>query len=450
MKPTNSFNSPWLEFERPTWESLRGNSECEIAIIGGGISGVATLYYLLTETDKRVALFEQDQIASGASGNNAGLACIHIERPIHDLAETFGLEITRQTFTELEQSWDEMLAILDKIGAKESLIPLPNVSLAMTSTNILKDHAKREKFNRAFGRTNWQYYIVDDPQIKQNIPVELAQYVKYLTKADILKILHSVDDEYIGIAVPIDQTKIARLNSAKFCYQIINYLTEHYADRFFIYENTGILSIEEHADAIHLIHAQGYIKAVDAVLCTNGYKNFDIRDQAGNKLATLQNHLIPREGYLAGFTDTERQTYAQAFFDDRDIYASSPYFYITHTDQFTIAGGPEFDQPDGVHADEIIAERAVTSKSTYKQFLQKTYNITDCEFSHYWYGIMGYTTSGLRWVGEAPEIKHLWYNLGCNGIGIVTAICAGKRMAALLQGEALPPSLFDIQSDHSL
>lgn len=109
MNITDTFNSPWLQFERPVWGSLNGNTECEIAIVGGGISGVATLYYLLTETSKNVVLIEKNHIASGASGNNAGLACIHIERPVHSLVEEFGLEKTRQSFLELEQSWDDML-----------------------------------------------------------------------------------------------------------------------------------------------------------------------------------------------------------------------------------------------------------------------------------------------------------------------------------------------------
>ena len=52
-------HSPWLDFDRPTWPSLSSDLRCEVAIVGAGISGVATLYYLLTSTQKNVVLFKK-------------------------------------------------------------------------------------------------------------------------------------------------------------------------------------------------------------------------------------------------------------------------------------------------------------------------------------------------------------------------------------------------------
>ena len=60
---------------------------------------------------------------------------------------------------------------------------------------------------------------------------------------------------------------------------------------------------------------------------------------------------------------------------------------------------------------------------------------------------MGYTHNGLRWVGEDPHHPHLWYNLGCNGIGILPAIAGAKRIARQMNGEDLGPALFDPPQD---
>ena len=35
------------------------------------------------------------------------------------------------------------------------------------------------------------------------------------------------------------------------------------------------------------------------------------------------------------------------------------------------------------------------------------------------------------------------YNLGCNGVGFLQAIFGGHRIARLIAGEQLPPSIFD-------
>lgn len=434
---TIAFDSPWLHFERASWPKLEGDIRCDIAIIGGGISGVTTLYYLLTETDKQVALFEQGKIASQATGNNAGLACIHIERPIQELVEEFGLEKTRQSFKEVDDSWELMLSILHAIDAPELLCPLPTLSLAMNSPEVLLGHIEREKYNRKFGRTKWHYYVADDVEIAGD-EVEIHR----IPKSELLQKLNIVDEDFIAVAVPQEALKIGRLNSAEFCHKVLKHLSTKYPNRFSLYEHTPISLIQETERAIELTHPLGKATTGDAILCTNGYKGFEIRAKNGATLTRLHSNLTPREGYMAAFSDIFSAPFAQAFFDDRAKYADSPYFYLSHCNNLTILGGPEFDQPDGIHSQEVIAGRAATSQKTYHQFLKNSYGINDCTFSHFWYGIMGYTANGIRMVYEEPEMKHLWYNLGCNGIGITTSIGAAKRLIGLLQGQELAPCLF--------
>ncbi len=37
-------------------------------------------------------------------------------------------------------------------------------------------------------------------------------------------------------------------------------------------------------------------------------------------------------------------------------------------------------------------------------------------FPYTWHGLMGYTKTGLRYIGQDSQTPHLWYNLGCNGV----------------------------------
>jgi len=53
-----------------------------------------------------------------------------------------------------------------------------------------------------------------------------------------------------------------------------------------------------------------------------------------------------------------------------------------------------------------------------------------------WNGLMGYTSDGLRMVGPDPEVEGLWYNLGCNGVGLLSSLVAGRKVARQL-GERL-------------
>ena len=60
-----------------------------------------------------------------------------------------------------------------------------------------------------------------------------------------------------------------------------------------------------------------------------------------------------------------------------------------------------------------------------------------------WHGLMGYTDGRVRVIGPHPRHPTLLYNLGCNGVGFLPSICGGERVARILSGEQLPPSIFD-------
>lgn len=71
-KPTTSFwlgqsrSSPYIGFN----SSARIPLEAEVVVIGGGLSGVATAYFLLTGPNppKSIVLVEARELASGATG----------------------------------------------------------------------------------------------------------------------------------------------------------------------------------------------------------------------------------------------------------------------------------------------------------------------------------------------------------------------------------------------
>jgi len=61
-----------------------------------------------------------------------------------------------------------------------------------------------------------------------------------------------------------------------------------------------------------------------------------------------------------------------------------------------------------------------------------------------WHGVMGYTKNLLRLIGRDPHARALYYNLGCNGVGLLPSIFGGHKVAKEIAGERFPPSIFDI------
>ncbi len=437
------FNSLWLQFYRPQWPSLKNDTQADIAIIGAGISGITTLYFLLTHTNKKIVLLEKNRVASGASGHNAGLASAVIEKPIKELIDTFGLEKTQQAYAEIDHGWELLVSSIQTTNAIDNFIPILDVKLGLTSLEVILHSLTQEVLQDQLGRGCWRYLVLDHADIKNNIPEKFHKYIEFVSPQQIQTTLNTIDSGYIAVAIRANPIKAARVNSAKLCHQLLAYLQQKFPDRLAIYENTEISQIDLYAEKNVLHFANGLISANDVILCTNGYTHFKIIDHATQKSVTkLYEAITAREGYMGAYLNKNPGSYVQAFFDDRHIYKNVPYFYLSQIDGTLIVGGPEYDLPKK-YTDDHIEQQANESLAVDQQLLQQAFGITLDAFDYFWHGIMGYTTSGLRWVGKNAEHPHLWYNLGCNGVGIVSAFSSAEKIARLMQGETLPSSLFD-------
>ncbi len=450
MHSAPTTQSPWLDFERQSWPSLKKDFQCEVAVVGAGISGVATLYFLLTTTEKYVALFDKSTVASGATGYNAGLAVSYIERPVSELVNEFGWELTKQAFSEMDDAWETLLTIQETIGGQVNLVPFSAATFGFDSIQAFNHFVEQEQIQAALGRANWRYWAQDDETIKEQILEPIKSYVEFVSPQQIIDTLKTVDRKYIAAAVRSTPIKGARINSAKLCYQILSYLQKHFAERFVVYEHTEIMQVELYPTESILHHPHGSIHAKDLILCTNGYTGINIIEGESLKPhGKLASGIIPKEGFMAASTDGALENYAAAFINTREMYADVPYWYLSHAplcnegkSRFMLIGGPEYDLPQSCPP-ELREQYAKAGMEVIKQFLSHTFDKEISRFDYFWSGVMGYTHNGLRWVGPDTHYPHLWYNLGCNGIGIVPAIGGAKRLAKQLQGADLGSSLFD-------
>jgi ribulose 1,5-bisphosphate synthetase/thiazole synthase len=58
-------------FEPRPFRSLSGDIEVDVAIIGGGITGISTAYNL-AKTGKKIAVLEAKKIGKGTTGSSTG------------------------------------------------------------------------------------------------------------------------------------------------------------------------------------------------------------------------------------------------------------------------------------------------------------------------------------------------------------------------------------------
>ncbi|MCC6643118.1 FAD-binding oxidoreductase [Candidatus Peregrinibacteria bacterium] len=108
-------DSPWLKQlnESRVITELNSDLETDVCVVGGGIAGASTAFFLMKNTKKKVILIEAGKIAHGATGHNAGQVIAHIERPFDDMVKEFGEKMVIKAYDQLYGAWDlldEMIA----------------------------------------------------------------------------------------------------------------------------------------------------------------------------------------------------------------------------------------------------------------------------------------------------------------------------------------------------
>lgn len=86
----------------PTRSSVApSNSDVDVAIVGGGFSGLWTAYYLLAaQPNLRVAIFEARNVGFGASGRNGGWCSGFLPLSVSELAKTYGRDAALLAYNE--------------------------------------------------------------------------------------------------------------------------------------------------------------------------------------------------------------------------------------------------------------------------------------------------------------------------------------------------------------
>lgn len=448
--------SPWihqLNHERRT-QALSMDLKTDVAVIGAGIAGVATTFYLLKHTDKRVALIEAYKLAHGATGHNAGQLVDEFERPFADIVKEFGLEMACRGQRDLKTAWELLEEIYTEAGANIFKSEFEGYT-AFSNLEKVLEYLEDGYLLRQGGFYFAPIMVWEDWPELSKIPEKYHKQILLVSREEIALKIESFDPQYIGVY----PQHMGVMNSALFCQEVVSYLSLKYPERFQLFEHTPIGKVVIHEDRAILDAEKHTVVCEKVVLCTNGFENFDILTHEGLAVNSRFHHNINgvvafMSGYLEPHTG---QPMANKYFQPKDIGLTDnpgdPYFYVTRRsyqseqegkNNLICVGGPDFSLEDRSQYDREQEFSEIAGKQI-GEFLHQAYDKKmDQDYHFLWHGLMGYTKNLLRMIGPDPEHSQLYYNLGCNGVGLIPSIYGGYKVARQIAGEKFEPSIFDI------
>lgn len=388
----------WLETSRRLPNpAVNGHQHVDVAIVGGGYTGLWTAYHLLTQDPSlAVAIVERDVVGYGASGRNGGFAMTLLDMGLHQLRANHGDENAKAAHEAVAQSVTEMG---DTIAQHDIDCEWRHGGLMVVATNrgqldrVEKDYEAAQ----TLGLEGFVQLSGDEAQQRVNSPT------------------------YIG---GMYETHCGVVHPAKLAHGLADTVTRLGAK---IFEGTDILSIVEHGNKIRLSTPEGGITAEQVVLATNAW---------ASETEWFRSKVVPLYTYVVMTEPLSDEQWASIGWDDHCGVEDKRNF--VHYYRRTIDGRIVWGGSDGViYYNGKIRPRLDRNRGV-QQHLHETFRrtfpqLSNVRFTHHWGGPVGITANFLPIFGTLLSGR-LHYGLGYNGHGVAPSHTGGKILRDRILG----------------
>jgi len=368
--------------------------EVEVAVVGGGIVGLSTAYWL-GRSGRRVAVLEAGGLACRASGRNAGFLMTGTPEPYAELTGSIGEAAARRLW-EISRENRELLRgeLLDTGRVDCGFLPEGSWIAAIAGTGQEEELRASATSLAALGF---------DLQWREAAEVRRASGSDRLGGA----IFQPRD----GGLQPVELCRgIARLSGAA------------------IRTGFAVRQMEPAGDRVRLVAEAGEVVAERVVLALNAY--------AGALLPHLAGEVRPVRGQMLALAPLAPTA-------GRDLpgvwYVNEGYEYLRQLgDGTVVVGGCRWA------AREVEVGTAETPTATVQGALERFLGDAFPRFAgrpvrQRWAGTMAFTSDGLPRIGEVPGLPNAIYAAGFNGHGMSLGFATGRYLARRAMGETTEP-----------
>jgi len=382
---------------------LRGDIKADVAIVGGGYTGLATAYYLAGAfPEKKIVVLEAARIGYGASGRNDGLVLplvVGAEGIIDDLIGQDRIDAARDVFDKTSAG----------IGLIHSLVEEHRIDCDWEPTNCLVGALSDSKIqlveekHRRYRALGLDSELLDSRQVREHL---------------------NISEYKAAVTVPVG----AMLNPAKLARGMIPLLQARGVD---IYEDSPVAEISSGA-SVSVSTPKGSVAAQTLVLAPNAYTS---------RLGFFKRRVIPIHTYnIATEPLSDKQVDALNWRGRRpicDVRNFFDLFRLTTDNRIIHSGGNGFYHfGDGLGEDENHPDYKRLERNLHARIPA----LEGLRVTHRWCGHVGLTLDMMPTVGVTGAAKNIYYGLGYSGHGVPVAFLAGKLICDLYSGRPIDPA----------
>lgn len=370
---------------------------CDIAIIGGGYTGLSAAYHLARDHGADVRVLDAGKPGWGASGRNGGFCGPGATKMDRDeMVRRHGIEAVK-AFGQMHR---EAVGLVEQILEQEDI----DADKAGDRGEICFAH----KANRVQG--------LRDEAVS---PSEIYPFEHTFLSRDECRAFGIDGPEVHGgllMKGPFG------LHPLKYCQGLGQAAVRHGA---VLHDNARVEGWRRDGEMHVLSTPKGEVRAGKVIVGTNGYTSEDLHPGLqGRLLPTLTNILVTRP-----LTDEEKAaqgwTATEIAFDTRKLLH---YVRLLPDGRFLFGGRGGWDaSPEGV---------AKRREIMIQQFRQMFPAWSDVEFTHFWNGFVCITYDRVVHLGYVDNDPTIIAGLAYHGSGVAAATWSGRLAARLAAGNA--------------
>jgi gamma-glutamylputrescine oxidase len=374
---------------------LAGDTVADIAIIGGGYTGLLTALAVRERfPGRRVILLEAHACGSGASGRNAGMAVPGFSIDLDGLEARLGTEAARRVVAWLAEAPRLLETLARRIGVGDSLEATGSLSLARTPRQAREQRGLVE----VYARLGVEAEVLDAAALRAEIgaPGYLSGF--HVPRGPIL----------------IDPWRFVRaLREAAIEAGVV------------VHERTPVLSIASGA-TLRLATAHGVVSAPALVLATNAWTPH---------LGFLRNRVAPLHVACvatAPLRPAEREAIGwrrrQALWEEGRVYH---FLRLTPDHRVLIGGGG-----GAYHPGDSLEHDGASDFLRLDAALRRIFPaLADVEVTHRWTGPVAFARDFLPSIGVLGPERNIYYAAGYAGSGVALSHLAARVLCDLYSGD---------------
>ena len=391
------FNSPvnsyWEDTSKENFnlEKLTKNINCEIAIIGGGYTGLLCAINLIENYNLDVILLEAGKVGWGASSRNGGFCSFPpIKTSFKRLQKIYGKEETKKFFQNA----------VEGSNYTKDIISNYNIDCDVTgeSNFIVAHHPNKFK------------QIKEQAEIYKN---EFGIQTEIYSKEEFNNIGHGGTEQFGALSYKPGFA----INPLKFVNGIAKYAL---SKKLKIFEHTFVDKIDKINGSYNLKTKEGSVNAKKIVVATNGFYQEGLVPQLnGRILPVISNIIVTRQ-----LTKDEIDLHNFKTFSPIANTKNLLYYYRKLPDNRILFG----TRGDFIGSDQSNFVRSKIMESFFKNIFPSWLNIS---IDYNWRGLIAMSQKLTPSIGKIKN-EEIYYGFGYHGVGVASAPWAGKQLSKLV------------------